>query len=84
MRPPHYTGENGRRGGDRLPRHGASMRPPHYTGENPLMGLVGNVDIPASMRPPHYTGENQQFAMSMREMQDSFNEAPALHGGKPE
>ena len=34
------------------------------------------------MRPPHYTGENR-LGVAGRPMPPRFNEAPALHGGKP-
>ena len=35
------------------------------------------------MRPPHYTGENLRFQVRHAPLRYRFNEAPALHGGKP-
>ncbi len=36
------------------------------------------------MRPPHYAGENNQLRHTMHTTDASFNEAPALRGGKPD
>ena len=35
------------------------------------------------MRPPHYTGENESMCGGSFASTFCFNEAPALHGGKP-
>ena len=83
MRPPHYAGEN-KRYHALCRRYGrASMRPPHYAGENHADAVRAGSIIVASMRPPHYAGENA--LSSARRLDDlaSFNEAPALRGGKP-
>ena len=59
------------------------MRPPHYTGENFPCWRQQSLPVRASMRPPHYTGENVRVARQRRRRHLCFNEAPALHGGKP-
>ena len=58
------------------------MRPPHYTGENHIITERDNNMTKASMRPPHYTGENVSRYALTHISASSFNEAPALHGGK--
>ena len=59
------------------------MRPPHYTGEDRMhLHALSGPEV-ASMRPPHYTGEDPLAGRTRRPRNRSFNEAPALHGGRP-
>ena len=69
--------------GNQVRRPPASMRPPHYTGENANGRELPRLEQFASMRPPHYTGENKARMENTNSI-CSFNEAPALHGGKPQ
>ena len=59
------------------------MRPPHYTGEDGRAGAVARHGAGASMRPPHYTGEDPTRCPRPPPSCRGFNEAPALHGGRP-
>ena len=45
--------------------------------------MFQRADQLASMRPPHYTGEDLFKRLQLSSGRPSFNEAPALHGGRP-
>ena len=84
MRPRHYTAENVY-GGQQftLTATLASMRPRHYTAENEgAQAERVNLDD-ASMRPRHYTAENPYTGGRSEKLRTRFNEAAALHRGKP-
>ena len=66
------------------PAVGASMRPRHYTAENPSTLLsTAPCQSLASMRPRHYTAENATRPPTRSTRCTCFNEAAALHRGKP-
>ena len=67
-----------------MPLPAASMRPRHYTAENLFGARRRVVGVPgASMRPRHYTAENPTARPPGRRRCRRFNEAAALHRGKP-
>ena len=59
------------------------MRPRHYTAENVGIARGRIVVLPASMRPRHYTAENAASLAGADAAASGFNEAAALHRGKP-
>ena len=85
MRPRHYTAENAWAAPKPDFDPAASMRPRHYTAEN--SGKVERTPGPtaylASMRPRHYTAENDLVRAVHAMVEAGFNEAAALHRGKP-
>ena len=43
---------------------------------------AGHGEILASMRPPQFAGESRKMARIRADWRHSFNEAPAVRGGK--
>ena len=61
----------------------ASMRPRLFTAEDALAGEFAMLGDRASMRPRLFTAEDVVDTPSVRAVEGCFNEAAAIHRGRP-